>query len=80
MNRKDLRALTLVGSTSEHLVLDPLSVQHLHNVFKTPMVFLSGPELKEFGFRSDVQIKSLQFFFVLIHLMLLFTASHKVSS
>ena len=30
-DRKDLRALTLVGPTRENLVPDPLAVQHLDN-------------------------------------------------
>ena len=31
MNRKDLRALTLVGHTRDNLVLDPLALLHLDN-------------------------------------------------
>ena len=31
MNRKDLQALTLVGSTRDNPVLDPLDVLHLDN-------------------------------------------------
>ena len=31
VNRKDLRALTLVGPTSHNLELDPLAVLHLDN-------------------------------------------------
>ena len=31
VNRKDLRALTLVGPTRDNLVIDPLAVLHLDN-------------------------------------------------
>ena len=31
VNRKDLRALTLLGPTRENLLLDPLAVQYLNN-------------------------------------------------
>ena len=38
LNRKDLRALTLVGPTRDNPVLDPLAVLHLYN-----QLFINGP-------------------------------------
>ena len=41
VNRKDLKALNLVGLNRENLMLDPLAVQHLDKTPQQPNIYLA---------------------------------------